>query len=286
MYSAKQRGKGRVELFEPSMRDAVLSRLELRADLERAVERGEFSLRYQPIFDLATGAIDSFEALIRWRHPQRGDVPPSDFVPLAEETGLIVPIGPWVLERACAQARAWADAGRDDLSISINLSARQLRDPGLVDSVARILSDSGLDPDRLVIELTESGIMDDGEGRLDALRALGVHLALDDFGTGYSSLSYLSRLPIEILKIDQSFIAPLGIEPEENVLVQSVVQLGTAMQLATVAEGIERPEQLARVRALGCTHAQGFLLTRPMDAISATRLVTSGNRLDDLLAAS
>jgi diguanylate cyclase (GGDEF)-like protein/PAS domain S-box-containing protein len=285
-YSAKQRGKGRVELFEPSMRDAVLSRLELRADLELAIERGEFSLRYQPIFDLATGAIDSFEALIRWRHPERGDVPPSDFVPLAEETGLIVPIGQWVLERACAQARAWTDAGRDDLSISINLSARQLRDPGLVDSVARILADSGVDPDRLVIELTESEIMDDDQGRLDALRALGVHLALDDFGTGYSSLSYLSRLPIEILKIDQSFIAPLGVEPEENVLVQSVVQLGTAMQLATVAEGIERPEQLARVRALGCTHAQGFLLTRPMDAISATRLVTSGDRLDDLLAAS
>jgi EAL domain-containing protein (putative c-di-GMP-specific phosphodiesterase class I) len=193
-----------------------------------------------------------------------------------------------VFDEALHQAAAWAAVGGPfaGLLTSVNLSARQLHDPGMVEFVSRVLTNTGLDPDQLVIELTESGIMVDDDGRLQALRALGVHLALDDFGTGYSSLSYLSRLPIEILKIDQSFIAPLGVEPEENVLVQSGVQLGTAMQLATVAEGIERPEQLARVRALGCTHAQGFLLTRPMDAISATRLVTSGNRLDDLLAAS
>jgi diguanylate cyclase (GGDEF)-like protein/PAS domain S-box-containing protein len=283
MYSAKQRGKGRVELFEASMREAVLTRLELRADLERAIERGEFSLRYQPIFDLATGAIESFEALLRWRHPDRGEVVPGDFIPLAEETGLIVPIGQWVLERACAQARAWADAGRRDLSISVNLSARQLRDPDLVPVVSRALTNSGLDPDQLVIELTESGILEDDEGRLEALRGLGVHLALDDFGTGYSSLSYLARLPIEILKIDQSFIAHLGAPEQENALVHSIVQIGSAMGMATVAEGIERPEQLARVRALGCTHAQGYLLTKPMDAISATRLVASRGCLDDLL---
>jgi diguanylate cyclase (GGDEF)-like protein/PAS domain S-box-containing protein len=286
MYSAKQRGKGRVELFETRMREAVLSRLELRGDLERAIEQQQFGLRYQPIFDLASGRVSSFEALIRWRHPARGEVAPSEFIPLAEETGLIVPIGRWVLEHACAQARAWADAGRDDLSICVNLSSRQLRDPELVPTVARALARSGLNPDRLVIELTESGMMEDDEGRLGALRALGVHLSLDDFGTGYSSLSSLSRFPIEILKIDQTFIALLGAEGEENALVRSVVQLGSAMRMRTVAEGIERPEQLARVRALGCTHGQGFLLARPMDAISATRLATSGDLLDDLLAAA
>jgi diguanylate cyclase (GGDEF)-like protein/PAS domain S-box-containing protein len=286
MYTAKQRGKGRVDLFEASMRAAVLSRLELRADLERAIERGEFALRYQPIFDLATGAIHSFEALLRWHHPERGDVAPDEFIPLAEETGLIVPIGEWVLERACSQARAWAALGRSELSICVNLSARQLWDPNLVKVVAAALKHSGLDPDRLVIELTESGIMRDDEGRLAALRALGVHLSLDDFGTGYSALSSLSRFPIEILKIDQSFIAKLGLGGEDNALIRSVVQLGLAMKMATVAEGIERPEQLARVRSLGCTHAQGFLLARPMDVGSATHLVTSGDRLDDLLAAA
>ena len=286
MYTAKQRGKGRVDLFEASMRDAALSRLELRADLERAIEQGQFSLRYQPIFDLATGAIHSFEALLRWHHPERGDVSPDEFIPLAEETGLIVPIGEWVLERACSQARAWAALGRPELSICVNLSARQLWDPNLVKAVAGALKHSGLEPDRLVIELTESGIMRDDEGRLAALRALGVHLSLDDFGTGYSALSSLSRFPIEILKIDQSFIAQLGLGGEDNALIRSVVQLGLAMKMATVAEGIERPEQLARVRSLGCTHAQGFLLAEPMDVGSATHLVTSGDRLDDLLAAS
>jgi diguanylate cyclase (GGDEF)-like protein/PAS domain S-box-containing protein len=286
MYTAKQRGKGRVELFERSMHAAVLTRLELKADIERAVERGEFRLRYQPIFDLASGGLNSFEALLRWQHPERGEVSPADFIPLAEETGLIVPIGHWVLEQACREARGWSDAGRPDLSVCVNLSARQLREPGLVASVADVLERTGLPADRLVLELTESSLMQDDEGRLHEVRALGVRIAIDDFGTGYSSLSYLSRFPIEILKIDQSFTALLGREGEENVLVRSVVQLASAMNMTTVAEGIEQPEQLALLEALGCTHGQGYLLARPMHPDDATALVVSGGDMRELAAAS
>jgi EAL domain-containing protein (putative c-di-GMP-specific phosphodiesterase class I) len=286
MYTAKQRGKGRVELFERSMHAAVLTRLELKADIERAVERGEFRLRYQPIFDLASGELNSFEALLRWQHPERGEVSPADFIPLAEETGLIVPIGHWVLEQACREACGWGDAGRPDLSVCVNLSARQLREPGLVASVADVLERTGLPADRLVLELTESSLMQDDEGRLHEVRALGVRIAIDDFGTGYSSLSYLSRFPIEILKIDQSFTALLGREGEENVLVRSVVQLASAMNMTTVAEGIEQPEQLALLEALGCTHGQGYLLARPMHPDDATALVVSGGDMRELAAAS
>jgi diguanylate cyclase (GGDEF)-like protein/PAS domain S-box-containing protein len=284
MYTAKNLGKGRVELFEASMHAAVLTRLELKADLELAVERSEFRLRYQPVYDMRSGRLASFEALVRWRHPTRGEVGPSDFIPLAEETGLIIPIGRWVLEQACLQARAWADAGAGAVDISVNLSAHQLRDPLLVGGVLETLHSSGLPAERLVLELTESSLMQDDEGRLNALRALGVRLALDDFGTGYSSLSYLARLPIEMLKIDRAFVAELG-EHEDSALVRSVIQLATAMEMTTVAEGIELPEQLDRVREMGCDYAQGFLLARPMDAIRATALVTSGHTIGTLTKA-
>jgi diguanylate cyclase (GGDEF)-like protein/PAS domain S-box-containing protein len=275
MYTAKGRGKGRVETFELSMHAAVVARLELRADLEHALERGEFRLRYQPVFAIAGGGLHSFETLLRWRHPQRGEVLPNDFVPLAEETGLIVPIGRWVLEKACEQAKAWVDGGRPELRVSVNVSSRQLREAEFVAWVAEALTRSGLDPDRLILELTESGIMQDDEGRLHALRAMGVHLALDDFGTGYSSLSHLARFPIEILKIDHSFTAQLGTDGEDSALIRSVIQLASAMELTTVAEGIERQDQLDRLKEMGCTYAQGYLLARPMDAIRATALVNS-----------
>jgi diguanylate cyclase (GGDEF)-like protein/PAS domain S-box-containing protein len=275
MYTAKNRGKGRVERFESSMHAAVLSRLELKADLERAVSHDEFRLRYQPTFDLSDGHLAGFEALLRWRHPTRGEIFPNDFIGLAEETGLIVPIGKWVLDQACAQARAWLDAGRDDLVLGVNLSARQLREPEIVDWVRDALATAELPPERLMLELTESSLMQDDEGRLHEIRALGVQLALDDFGTGYSSLSYLSRFPIDVLKIDRSFTVELGGELEDSALVRSVIQLAAAMNMRTVAEGIERPEQLARVTALGCDLAQGYLLGRPMDAIRATSLATT-----------
>ena len=276
MYTAKSRGKGRLEVFEASMHAAAVTRLELKADLERALERGEMRVRYQPIFRLSDGALDGFETLVRWRHPDRGEVGPGDFVPLAEETGLIVPIGRWVLAQACRQAQAWRMAGSNGIKVSVNLAARQLRDPEVVLMVQDVLAETGLEPDVLTLELTESSIMQDDEGRLQELRGLGIHLGLDDFGTGYSSLSYLSKFPIETLKIDRSFTSRLGGPDEETALVRSVIQLATSMGMETVGEGIERPEQLERLRELGCTYGQGFLLARPMDAIRATTLATTG----------
>jgi diguanylate cyclase (GGDEF)-like protein/PAS domain S-box-containing protein len=276
MYTAKSRGKGRLEVFEASMHAAAVTRLELKADLERALGRGELRVRYQPIFRLADGALDGFETLVRWRHPDRGEVGPGDFVPLAEETGLIVPIGRWVLTQACRQAQAWRTGGGDGIKISVNLAARQLRDPKVVDMVAGVLAETGLEPDVLTLELTESSIMQDDEGRLQDLRGLRIHLGLDDFGTGYSSLSYLSRFPIETLKIDRSFTSRLGGPDEETALVRSVIQLATSMGMETVGEGIERQEQLDRLRELGCIYGQGYLLARPMDAIRATSLATTG----------
>jgi diguanylate cyclase (GGDEF)-like protein len=279
MYTAKSRGKGRLEVFEASMHAAAVTRLELKADLERALGREELRLRYQPIFRLADGALDGFETLVRWRHPDRGEVGPGDFVPLAEETGLIVPIGRWVLAQACRQAQAWRTAGGTGIKVSVNLAARQLRDPEIVDMVRSVLAETGLEPDVLTLELTESSIMQDDEGRLQELRGLGIHLGLDDFGTGYSSLSYLSKFPIETLKIDRSFTSRLGGPDEETALVRSVIQLATSMGMETVGEGIERQEQYDRLRELGCTYGQGYLLARPMDAIRATTLATTG-RLD------
>jgi diguanylate cyclase (GGDEF)-like protein/PAS domain S-box-containing protein len=276
MYTAKNRGKGRLELFEASMHTAVLTRLELKGDLEKALEQHEFRLRYQPVFDLHTGRLAGFEALLRWRHPVRGEIFPADFIGLAEETGLIVPIGQWVLTEACRQAKAWTDAGHGRLEMSVNLSPRQVREADLVSWVADSLAETGLQPELLILELTESSLMQDDEGRLRDLRNLGVRLALDDFGTGYSSLSYLSRFPIDLLKIDRTFTAELGGEVEESALVRSVVQLAGSMSMRTVAEGIESPEQLARVAALGCDFGQGFLLARPMDAIRATALAAAG----------
>ncbi len=276
MYTAKNRGKARAERFESSMHTAALARLEMKADLERAVERHELRLRYQPVYALRSGELSGFEALIRWRHPTRGEIQPLDFIPLAEETGLIVAIGNWVLDQACRQAVAWTETSGRPIHISVNISPRQLREPSMAEWTRLALAQTGLDPDQLILELTESGLMQDDESQLRELKTLGVHVALDDFGTGYSSLSYLARFPIDILKIDQSFVAQLGLNTEVPPLVRSVVQLGSSLNLFTVAEGVETDGQLALLRDMGVTYGQGFLLGRPMDAIAASRLLAGG----------
>jgi len=272
MYAAKSAGKGRYEMFEPRMHERVVERLELEASLKRAMERGELSLAYQPTVSLETGAVEGAEALVRWRHPTRGNIEPEQFVPIAEEAGLILPIGRWVLAEACRQARRWQDAERGlfPLSINVNVSGRQLDEPGFVEVVREELEASGLAPDRLVLEITESTLMDDAPaviGKLHALKALGVRLAIDDFGTGYSSLSYLRRFPVDILKIDKSFVDSVLQSPIEGpAFIRAIVNLGLTLRLRMVAEGIEFPGQLTHLRAAGCHAGQGFLIARPLTA--------------------
>ncbi|MDP9070035.1 MAG: EAL domain-containing protein [Actinomycetota bacterium] len=268
MYLAKSRGKGGYEVFEHGMHAIVFERLELKGDLARGVERDEFRLLYQPIVDLTTGAWTEAEALVRWHHPARGVMAPDLFIPLAEETGLIVPIGNQVLQEACTQMRRWRHQEQPlDVSLSVNLSVRQLAHPGLVAQVANALERSGTDPRSLTLEITESLLMVDLDGnylRLAELKELGVRLALDDFGTGYSSLGYLQRFPVDVLKIDRSLIDPLGRRRQQVDVVRAVIDLAHSQGLKTVAEGVERGEQLAVLQSLGCDAAQGFHFSRPV----------------------
>jgi diguanylate cyclase (GGDEF)-like protein/PAS domain S-box-containing protein len=273
MYRAKERGRDRAELFDAREHHRAVDDLRTGNELHRAIERGELRVHYQPMIDLATGRLFGFEALIRWEHPERGLVPPMEFVPLAEETGLIVPLGVWALEQACMQAVRWHEAAPDDalLSMSVNLSPRQLAEPALPNDVARVLHDTGIQPSALWLEITESTLMRDAESALSALgalQALGLHLAVDDFGTGYSSLAYLERLPVEALKIDRSFTAGVGARKDSTAIVGAVVGLARALQLSTVAEGIETPEQFQQLRAMGCEIGQGYLFgpARPAEA--------------------
>jgi diguanylate cyclase (GGDEF)-like protein/PAS domain S-box-containing protein len=268
LYLAKEKGKGLCETFEPGMRMAVVRRIALEADLRRALDRRELLLHYQPIIDLQTGRPVGAEALLRWQHPERGLLPPLDFIPLAEESGLIVPIGYWVLEEACRSARRWPRRA-EPLHVSVNLSARQLQEPDLVDRVREALRAARLEPSRLVLEITESLIMLETRTiipRLRALKTLGLRLAIDDFGTGYSSLAYLQNLPVDVLKIDQSFIrgrlpsGSKGLSP----LARGIVDLGKAMQLVMVGEGIERIEEADALRTSGCELGQGYHFSRPV----------------------
>ena len=268
MYAAKEAGKGRYEVFEARLHAAVLSRLALEADLRTAVERNELVVHYQPTVRLDNGELTGFEALVRWNHPTRGMVPPSEFIASAETSGLIVPIGRWVLGEACQQLRQWqlAHPGRD-LSVSVNLSARQLQEPTLVDEVADVLAWAGIAPCSLVLEITESVLVQDADltvQRLRALKALGIRLAIDDFGTGYSSLSYLRRFPVDILKIDRSFVSGVGDGSQDSVLTEAIVMLARTLQLKVVAERIEQPAQLAFLRELGCDLGQGYYFARPL----------------------
>ncbi|QJR36403.1 putative bifunctional diguanylate cyclase/phosphodiesterase [Gemmatimonas groenlandica] len=269
MYVAKTRGKGQHVLFEPEMHKAALDRLVVEADLRRAIEHDEFMLQYQPIVALETGDIIGAEALVRWMCRDRGTVPPGLFIPIAEETGLIVPIGRWVLRRACREAKRWTDERGLPVRITVNLSGRQLQEPGIVEDVRQALADSGLAAAQLVLEITESMLMHNTElsmSRLNALKALGISLAIDDFGTGYSSLSYLQRYPIDILKIDKAFVDVIDKGGEGPVLASAIVALGETLRMNTVAEGIETEAQRGHLLTLGCELGQGYLFAPPLDA--------------------
>jgi diguanylate cyclase (GGDEF)-like protein/PAS domain S-box-containing protein len=265
MHHAKDQGRARIEVFESDAHDRAANHLRTGNDLHRALERSELLLHYQPIVDLPTGKVSGFEALLRWQHPERGLVPPVDFIELAENTGLIVPIGTWVLEEACRQLVKWHDAG-SDVSMSVNLSPRQLKEASLPEEVAAILERTGVRNNRVWLELTESTLMTNAEATITALeelRSLGVHLAVDDFGTGYSSMAYLKRFPVESLKIDRAFVSGIGEDPEDSAICDAVVSLAHALDLGVVAEGVETPKQVDALRGLGCERAQGFLFGRP-----------------------
>jgi diguanylate cyclase (GGDEF)-like protein len=273
MYRAKQAGGGRWSIFDQVVRERAVARQATEAALRNALANDELVVHFQPEISVATGEIVGVEALVRWDRPGAGMVPPADFIPIAEETGLIVPIGRWVLREACAQAKIFDD-GR--LVIRVNVSARQLAEPGLADTVKEALAASGLPPERLVLEVTESVVLEDGDrsvAALQALRDIGVGVSLDDFGTGYCSLSYLRRLPIDSLKIDRSFVRGLGHEADDDSIVTSVIDLARSLGVSVVAEGVETEEQLAGLRARGCDTMQGFLFAKPGPASGVAALM-------------
>jgi diguanylate cyclase (GGDEF)-like protein/PAS domain S-box-containing protein len=271
MYAAKRRGKGRFALYDASMFTNGMERLHLEKELRQAVERGEFRVFYQPIINLATGELDEVEALVRWQHPSRGLVLPGDFIPFAEESGLIVPIGMWVLTEACRQVRRWQDEHPSvrPLAVSVNLSPRMFQDATLLDEVARVLAQTGLDPSALRLEITEGVVIQNPAAAaktMTELKALGVKIAMDDFGTGYSSFASLQSFPFDILKIDQSFVRGLRQGTDNEAIVQAIIQLASSLNLTVTGEGIETEDQLRVLRALGSDRGQGYLFSRPKSA--------------------
>jgi diguanylate cyclase (GGDEF)-like protein/PAS domain S-box-containing protein len=272
MYLAKSAGKACYRVYEPEMHDAALARLDMEAELRQALRAGEFVVHYQPTVHVGTGAVRGFEALVRWDHPDRGLLPPAQFIPLAEETGLIVELGRWVLGQACAQTRAWQlEHPQLALGISVNLSPRQFRDPRLIDDIASVLVGSGLDAPSLMLEITESVLVDERGPAVDCLhglKALGVKVALDDFGTGYSSLGRLRELPIDVLKIDKGFIDGVAHDAESRGLVEAILQMADTLDLATIAEGVEDVRQAEWLQGLGSGLVQGYLYSHPLPAAS------------------
>jgi len=284
MYQAKNKGEAYYVATNLGINDRALKRLELEGDLRRAIEREEFRVYYQPEVLLENGRIVGVEAVVRWEHPERGLLLPSEFVPAAEETGLIVSIGQWVLEAACQQVRAWQEQYPSDprLMVFVNLSAKQFQQPNLVDEVAKILQKTGLYPSSLGLEITESVVMEDESPTiitLQELAALGVQLAVDDFGTGYSSMSYLKRFPVSFLKIDRSFVDGLEEDPKGRVILSAMVALAQALDMKAIAEGVETAEQLARLREMGCEMAQGIYLSEPLSSEVVSGLLVTGSSI-------
>jgi diguanylate cyclase (GGDEF)-like protein/PAS domain S-box-containing protein len=285
MYRAKSSGKARHEVFDREMHAHAMNLLHIETDLRRAVERGELRLHYQPIVSLSDEKVVGFEALARWQHSERGLVSPMDFIPVAEETGLIIPIGRWVLREACRQMSEWkrSDASSASLFISVNLSGKQFTQPDLLGQVTQTLEETGLDPRSLKLEITESVVMENIESAVEALeslRSLGVEVSIDDFGTGYSSLSYLHRLPIDTLKVDRSFVSRMASNNENTEIVRTIVTLAQSLDMKVVAEGVETSEQLAQLQILRCEGGQGYLFSRPLDAEAAAALLAERSSAD------
>jgi diguanylate cyclase (GGDEF)-like protein len=283
MYRAKNGGRGRYEMFDRAMHAEALTRLQIETDLRHAFERNEFFLHYQPIISLQSGTIVGAEALVRWRHFERGIVSPATFIPVAEDTGLVVPLGRWVLREACRQAREWraSTANARDFTISVNLSVREFAQPDLVRTVSSILEETGLPPKALRIEITESAIIGQKHPAIDTvdqLRTLGVAIHLDDFGTGYSALSYLPRLPLDAVKVDRAFTAAIDQEERPLHVVRAIVSLAHAIGLEVVAEGVANQRQLELLREMGCDLAQGFTFSRPCNTDELATLLSSGTR--------
>ena len=276
LYRAKSDGHGLYRFFEPEMDARMQARRRLEIDLRKAIANGEFELFYQPLVDMQTEYVTGFEALIRWHHPERGMIPPLDFISVAEETGLIVPIGDWVLRQACAEAATWPS----DVKIAVNLSPIQFKSKGLLLSVVSALAASGLSPNRLELEITESVLLQDGDATLailHELRGLGVRISMDDFGTGYSSLSYLRKFPFDKIKIDQSFIFDMSDHNDSLAIVRAVIAMGSGLGIATTAEGVETAEQFKQLKLEGCTEVQGYLFSPPRPAAEVKGLLASIN---------
>jgi diguanylate cyclase (GGDEF)-like protein/PAS domain S-box-containing protein len=279
MYHAKEKGRNNFQFFKAEMNLKAVERQTLEGSLRHALKRDEFLLHYQPKVNLDTGEITGVEALVRWQQPERGLVPPSQFVPIAEDCGLILQIGRWVLREACRQTRAWQDAGLPPLPISVNVSAVEFRDKGFVQGVRTILAETGLEARYLELELTERVLMDDAESTasvLQELKMMGVHLSVDDFGTGYSSLSYLRQFPIDVLKIDKSFIHQITADPDDSTIVSAIINMGKSLKHLVVAEGIETQLQRAYLQTQQCAEGQGYLFSRPLAAAQFAQLLQSG----------
>ena len=283
MYRAKERGRNRIERFDQETHASAVRNLRTGNDLHRALQRHEFEVHYQPVWNVGDQRVVGFEALVRWRHPERGLVAPIEFIGLAEDTGLLVPIGAQVLEASLQQLARWSQAHDcPNLTMAVNLSARQLTAPSLVESLQGSLQRSGVDPSRVYLEITESALMTDvkaSELMLKAVRQIGVRLSVDDFGTGYSSLTYLKRFPVQGLKVDRSFVSGLGTDHEDGTIVEAVVRLGHALGLRVVAEGVETRQQLDYLCSIGCDLGQGYLISRPLPADELEAKLHSGELL-------
>ena len=281
MYRAKERGRGRYELFDEEMSSRAVKRLEIETRLRRAIDEGEFRLLYQPEVDIASGAIVAVEALVRWQHPERGLLPPAEFIQVAEDTALIVPLGEWVMREACRQRKEWREAQHLNGStprLFLNMSARQLARPDLISTISQVVGESGVSGEDLGVEIAESVLMEDIESTLLTLKQmkeLGLSLSIDDFGTGFSSLSHLKHLPVDTLKVDKSFVDGLGRDPDDSAIVSAAVSLAHALRLTAVAEGVERDRQLSELKQLGCDRFQGYFFAKPMPGESLSRLLAT-----------